>query len=51
MKKYKVTYIQNYSLAFISHKTKHEEIIEANTFKEAREIIRNKYRKFIKETK
>lgn len=44
MKKYKVTYIQHYVLLFTSRETKHEEIIEANTFKEAREIIRNKYK-------
>lgn len=44
MKKYKVTYIQHYVLLFKSRETKEEEIIEANTFKEAREIIRNKYK-------
>jgi hypothetical protein len=43
MKKYKVTYIQHYVLLFRSRETKEEEIVEANTFKEAREIIRNKY--------
>ena len=44
MKKYKVTYIQNYLLTFRSHKTKKEEIIEAETFRQVREIIRNKYK-------
>lgn len=44
MKKYKVTYIQHYVLLFWSRETKEEEIIEANTFREAREIVRNKYK-------
>ena len=43
MKKYKVTYIQHYVFLFGSRETKEEEIIEANTFREAREIIRSKY--------
>ena len=44
MKKYKVTYIQHYVLLYYSRQTKKEEIIEAETFKQAREIIRNKYK-------
>jgi hypothetical protein len=44
MKKYRVIFIQHNNNLFRSNEKMKEEIVEAETFKQAREIIRNKYK-------
>lgn len=44
MKKYRVIFIQHNNNLFRSNEKIKEEIVEAETFKQAREIIRTKYR-------